>query len=277
MAKLQVTYMSLALLRTVTLQVILPVDKFSMAGGMPEEHAPYKTLYLLHGVFGSDQDWITGTRVSRWAAEHDLAVVMPAGENSFYVDRPVPGSQYASWIGEELVEVTRRMFPLSRRREDTFIAGLSMGGYGAVYNGLSHPETFSCVASFSGALHLFDPDAPKTASQLSGLTNDKFGGMDTAAASGRNPAILLKQLAARHAKGEAELPRIYLSCGVDDGLIKANRRFRSLFTEAGYDLTWYEGPGAHEWDFWDDQIHRLMDWLPLGEASEGLSSGHVNG
>ena len=277
MAKLQVTYMSLALLRTVTVQVILPVDKFSLAGGMPPAHKTYKTLYLLHGVFGSDQDWITGTRVSRWAAEHDLAVVMPAGENSFYVDRPVPGSKYAEWIGEELVEVTRRMFPLSRRREDTFIAGLSMGGYGAVHIGLSHPETFGYVASFSGALHLFEEDQPKTGSQLSGLTDDKFGDYAEAAASDRNPRILLQHLAERHAKGEAELPRIYLSCGVDDGLIAANRIYRDLFTKAGYDLTWFEGPGAHEWDFWDSQIHRLMDWLPLGEGHEGLSSGHVNG
>ena len=135
MALIQFTYVSNVLLRSVPVQVILPADKLSPEG----EYLPlkkYKTLYLLNGLWGSHVDWVSGTRIQRWAEERDLAVVMPAGENSFYVDRPGFHTEYGKWIGEELVEITRRMFPLSHKREDTFIGGLSMGGFGALRNGL---------------------------------------------------------------------------------------------------------------------------------------------
>ena len=129
MAFIQVSFMSKTLMRTVPLQVILPVDKFTF--GQPErEEKPFKTLYLLHGIFGNETDWVHGTRIQRWAEEKNLAVVMPAGENAFYVDQPSIGAMHGQFIGEELVEITRKMFPLSRKREDTFIGGLSMGGFG---------------------------------------------------------------------------------------------------------------------------------------------------
>ena len=115
MALIQFTYVSNVLLRSVPVQVILPVDKLSPEG----EYLPlkkYKTLYLLNGLWGSHVDWVSGTRIQRWAEERDLAVVMPAGENSFYVDRPGFHTDYGKWIGQELVQITRRMFPLSDKR-----------------------------------------------------------------------------------------------------------------------------------------------------------------
>lgn len=144
MAFIQVSFMSKTLMRTVPLQVILPVDKFTF--GQPErEEKPFKTLYLLHGIFGNETDWVHGTRIQRWAEEKNLAVVMPAGENAFYVDQPSIGAMHGQFIGEELVEITRKMFPLSRKREDTFIGGLSMGGFGALRNGLKYHDTFGAV------------------------------------------------------------------------------------------------------------------------------------
>ena len=115
MAFIQVSFMSKTLMRTVPLQVILPVDKFTF--GQPKrEEKPFKTLYLLHGIFGNETDWVHGTRIQRWAEEKNLAVVMPAGENAFYVDQPSIGAMHGQFIGEELVEITRKMFPLSRKR-----------------------------------------------------------------------------------------------------------------------------------------------------------------
>lgn len=145
MALIQVNFLSEALHRMVPVQVILPAEK---------AQPPYKTLYLLHGVLGNDTDWMSGTSIQRWAEEKELAVVMPAGENSFYLDDEKGYRRYGHYIGEELVEVTRKIFPLSTRREDTYLAGLSMGGYGALRNGLKYSETFSRIAALSAALFM---------------------------------------------------------------------------------------------------------------------------
>ena len=112
MAIIQVNYVSNALQRTVPVQVILPVDKLTPDGKLPAPKK-FKTLYLLHGYLGNYTDWVSGTRIQRWAEERDLAVVMPSGDNSFYVDRPMPGNCFGEFIGDELVQITRRMFPLS--------------------------------------------------------------------------------------------------------------------------------------------------------------------
>ena len=153
MAFIQMNFLSESLMRTVNVNVILPVDKIDVTGGPIQEPQPFKTLYLLHGILGSHVDWINGTNIQRWAEEKNLAVVMPAGENSFYLDREETHELYGTYVGRELVELTRKAFPLSRRREDTFIGGLSMGGYGAVHVGLAFPETFSAIIALSSAIH----------------------------------------------------------------------------------------------------------------------------
>ena len=270
MALIQVNYVSNALQRNVPLQVILPVDKLSPDGKLPAEKK-FKTLYLLHGFLGNYTDWVSGTRIQRWAEERDLAVVMPSGDNAFYVDRPATGNCYGQFIGEELVEVTRRMFPLSRKREDTFIGGLSMGGFGAMRNGLKYHNTFGAVISFSGVLGLFDEieKAPKGA-DLS-FQEGLFGNLAEAAESDKNPIWLVKALA-----GKENLPDIYISCGTEDRLLGHSRGFRDLLLENGFHVTYEESPGDHNWDFWDTYIKKVLDWLPLEEASQGINSGNVN-
>lgn len=269
MALIQVNFVSSSLFRTVPIQVILPVDKLPFPGRENKLPDTFKTLYLLHGLLGNYTDWVSGTRIQRWAEERNLAVVMPSGDNAFYLDRGA-GNEYTRFIGEELVNITRRMFPLSSKREDTFIAGLSMGGYGAVRCGLKYHETFSHIAGLSSALHLFEgPEPPHPGS----ISNESFGFLprEKAIKSDQNPRVLAERLA----KEKSELPRIYLACGTEDGLLAANRVYRDLFTENGYDLTWYEGPGGHEWDFWDSQILRVLHWLPLEYAGQGVNSGNV--
>ena len=117
-----------------------------------EEGKTYKTLYLLHGIIGNCTDWLYGTRIQRYAEERDLAVVMPSGDNGMYLDQAV--DKYGQYIGQELVQFTRRTFPLSHKREDTFIGGLSMGGFGAMRNGLKYHDTFGAIISLSGAFVL---------------------------------------------------------------------------------------------------------------------------
>lgn len=269
MALIQVNFVSAALQRTVPLQVILPIDKWSPAGRLSQEKK-FKTLYLLHGYLGNYTDWVSGTRIQRWAEERDLCVVMPSGDNAFYVDRPATGNCYGQFIGQELVEVTRRMFPLSRKREDTFIGGLSMGGFGAMRNGLKYHDTFGAIISFSGVLALFDEWKNASADADFSFQEELFGSYDLTVNSDINPIWLANNLA-----GAKELPDIYIACGTEDFLINHSRYFRDLLLKNGFRVTYEEGPGGHDWDFWDTYIKKVLEWLPLGDISRGISSGNV--
>ena len=274
MALIQVNYMSQALWRTVTLQVILPADKADLQGNLLPLKK-YKTLYLLNGLHGNYTDWVSGTRIKRWAQEHDLAVVMPAGDNSFYVDRPAQHNNYGEFVGKELVEITRRMFPLSDKREDTFIGGLSMGGYGAIINGLKYRETFGAVVGLSSALHMFE--RVDNLGPLNWTYNETlFGKFEDAVLSDNNPRVLVKKLGSMKKDDPSLLlPKIYMSCGTEDFLLESNRTFKRLFEENGFDLTYVESPGDHNWDFWDEYIRKVMDWLPLDEKNAGMDSGNI--
>ena len=269
MALIQINYISNALQRTVPVQVILPVDKLTPDGKLPARKK-FKTLYLLHGYLGNYTDWVSGTRIQRWAEERDLCVVMPSGDNAFYADRPATGNCYGQFIGEELVEITRRMFPLSDKREDTFIGGLSMGGFGAMRNGLKYHETFGTVISFSGVLELFEAWKNAPAGEDCSFQEGIFGPFADAVESDKNPIWLAKHLAK-----EKNLPRIYISCGTEDWLLSQNRNFRDLLIKLGYGVTYEEAPGNHNWDFWDTYIKKVIDWLPLEEESHGINSGNV--
>ena len=141
MALLHVSFFSKTLMRTIPLSVYLPNNAVDFNNQYLSE-GPYKALILLHGVMGSEQDWVNQTRILRYAKEKNLALIMPSGENHFYVDQPWNYTNYGEFIGVELPEISRRMFPISRNREDLGIAGLSMGGYGALRNGIKYQDTF---------------------------------------------------------------------------------------------------------------------------------------
>ena len=268
MALLQVNYLSKSLFRLVPLNVVLPSDKmtFDKSGYFLPEDYRFKTLYLMHGLLGNYTGWITNTRIQRWAEEKNLAVVMPSGDNSFYVNGITSNNDYGEFIGRELVEITRRMFPLSDKREDTFIGGLSMGGFGALRNGMKYADTFSHIIALSSAVHLFEPGARQVANE-----NSVFGDLAVAAESDKNPEVVMKELAA----SGKEKPKIYMACGESDSLLPANRRYHELLVKYGFDVEYHEAPGAHTWDFWDEQIKPFLNWLPLDEAVNGVGDGNV--
>lgn len=269
MALLQIHFFSDALKRTVPLTVILPVDKVLST---PRTGKPcFKTLYLLHGLLGNCSDWVSNTRILQWAEARDLAVVMPSGDNSFYIDHRTPNNAYGDFIGRELVEITRKMFPLSDKREDTFIAGLSMGGFGAIRNGLVYADTFGCIAGLSSAVHIFEMD-PDTPGRSLMAEDSVFGDMQEAAKTDKNPRVALASLR----KKGGPLPKVYMSCGLQDRLLESNRTLRDHFVESGLEVTWNETEGNHNWDFWNDQIQKVLAWLPLEEGKEGLNSGNVS-
>lgn len=274
MAIIEVNFISKCLMRTVTFNAIIPVDKFGPQAENAEQK-PLKTLYLLHGIFGNYTDWVNGTRIQAWAEANDLAVIMPSGENRFYLDDEKSGELYGEFIGKELVEFTRKLFPLSDKREDTFIAGLSMGGYGAIRNGLKYAESFGCVIGLSAALvHDTWKDADNSAPIFTfrrSYYEAIFGEYDKVKGSDKDPKALLLKL-----KEEGRpVPKMYLCCGTEDGLVTANRDFRDFLNENGVDLTYVEGPGKHDWVFWDTYIKKVLDWLPLNRTGAGINSGNV--
>ena len=245
MAVMQVDFVSQCLMRTVTIKVILPLDKIAKMNGekayVPEK---FKTLYLLHGMLGNHTD-------------------------------PREGAYFGEYIGRELVEMTRKMFPLSEKREDTFIAGLSMGGYGAIRNGLKYHKTFSHIAGLSSGIMLEDilnsTNEPVMPFMRRSYYESVFGDLSQLEGSDMDYKALICKLK----EEKADIPKIYLCCGTEDFLLKYNRDYRDFLTEKGVAVTYEEGPGAHEWDFWDTYIKKVMEWLPLDEGSKGLNSGNV--
>ena len=265
MALVKVDFLSTSLMRTVTINAIVPadwasIDSMGYARAVPrEQQRPFKTLYLLHGVYGNYTDWVTRTRLQYLAESRNLAVIMPSGENGFYNDR-ADGSRFGEFIGRELVEFTRKLFHLSCERDDTFIGGLSMGGYGAIVNALRHPETFSRVVALSSGLTLDLKQVLESTYDAPGILGNRgfyesvFGPLDAVRGS----------------------QSFYMACGEDDDLLEPNRAYRDKLIGEGFDVDYHEGPGAHNWKFWDTWIERSLDWLPLDRAEDPLSSGNVS-
>lgn len=244
MASITLSFHSEALERTVPLRALVPLED--------APRVPMPAMYLLHGLYGSEQDWFQYTRVMLWARAKGLAVFCPAGENGFYVNQADTGEAYMRYVGEELPAFTRRLFPLSSRREDTFIAGLSMGGFGALNAGLTYPETFGKVAALSAALRPWKRmDKPQGGCVQRPAYARALFGQDT---EPWNTLTLARQCGAR-------APELWLSCGAQDDLLEENIALVDGLRQAGIPAYFDQPPGAHNWDFWDREIQRVIDWL----------------
>jgi S-formylglutathione hydrolase FrmB len=233
---------------------------------VPQDSAPkgrklHPTLYLLHGLSDDHTIWLRRTGIERYAAARNLAVVMPAAARSFYQDM-ASGPRYWSYLSEELPVLMRHFFPLSDERADTFAAGLSMGGYGTLRLGLALPQQFAAVASFSGALDLPRRlrESGKTGSRISQAEWDAIAGQGADATGTTSD---LHFLAKRVAEGSGPKPALYLSCGTEDELLGDSRAFHSHLDRLRYNHRYEEGPGGHDWSYWDEQIERAIAWLPL--------------
>ncbi len=276
MAFLQCSFFAPSLMRTTDITVILPTDKLVL--GRPDVEAPrrFPTLYLLHGIFGSCHDWLHGTRVAAWAQNRGIAVVMPSGENRFYVDGICPGEQYGKFIGEDLVTFTRRSFPLSDKRGETFIGGLSMGGYGAMRNGLYYAGTFGAIVSLSGAFIL---DRALQSTYEGPIMENRhfyetvFGDLDKLKGGDNDPRALVR----RRLESGLPMPRLFLACGTEDtNILPYNEQFHAFLEENGVEHTYITAPGAHNWVFWDTWIEKALAWLLPGGIVPGVSSGHIS-
>lgn len=265
MALMQVTYFSAALAGPTTFSLVLPNDVPPfMAAGNPNYQRPMKTLVLLHGYNGGPMDWIAGSSVQQMALQYNLAVIMPDGRNSFYLNREPTGEQFADFVGEELPGYVRKNFHLSDKREDTFIGGYSMGGFGALHTGLAYSHNYSKIAALSSALiirqlKLMSPGDANPMANYAYYAN-VFGDLKTAEERDCNPEVLLR---GKLDSGET-LPGIFMACGSEDMLVETNRAFRDFLKESGVDFHYQESPGMHDWKFWNSCLEPAIRWM-LGQ------------
>jgi S-formylglutathione hydrolase FrmB len=205
-------------------------------------------LYLLHGLSDDSSAWLRYSSIERYAAERGVAVVMPEVGRSFYADE-AHGHRYWTHLSEELPSVVRSFFRFSDRREDTFVAGLSMGGYGALKWALRQPQRFAAAASLSGALDVVGllPQRPEILQRVYdgrvGPEDDLFALLRTTPADA--------------------LPRFHVSCGTEDELYDSSLRFAEEAVAAGADVRTDFRPGGHEWALWDEVVRDVLAWLPL--------------
>ena len=253
MAFLQVQFFSAALMVASTINVILPEPAQGIGITASGEAELPKVLYLLHGYSDDHSIWMRRTSVERYAAAHNLAVIMPAVNHSFYCNEK-HGERYWDYVSDELPKICHRFFRLSDKPEDTFVAGLSMGGFGAMRLALTYPERFGAAASFSGAVDLIEliSNSPDK-----NMFKNAFDDYDDLRGTEVDTSYLMK----KNSGVNPDL-RLYVSCGTDDFLFPLHGKFISALKENDWNVTSYEKPGAvHEWGFWDEQIKAFIEFI----------------
>lgn len=209
----------------------------------------YPCLYLLHGLSDNHSIWMRRTSIERYASEYGLCIVMPFGDRSFYTDMK-HGGKYYSYIANELPSIISEMFNISTRREDTFIVGSSMGGYGALKIGLRNPQKFSAIGALSAVA---DIEGSKS------LFTDVFKniwGENIDIPDNDNLFYL-----AENCNKNAIKPKIYMCVGTEDFLYQSNQKLKQKFMSLDYVFSYSESSGSHCWDFWDKNIQNILEWI----------------
>ena len=254
MALLHVDCFSRTLGMCVQFDVILPQETKGQIGMTGKGGRNYPTLYLLHGLSDDHTIWQRRTSIERYVSDMGMAVVMPSTARCWYTDSM--SGKYFSYRADELPAICREFFPnMSSAREDNYIAGLSMGGYGAFKIAMSRPETFSMAASLSGVMdvsmygerpehkHIFGDT-------IKGTKNDLF--------------TLSKELV----DSGDPMPQLFQWCGTEDALYPCNVRMTGHLEELGFSLAYSESHGTHSWDCWDEQIQNVLRWIKEYRAKQ---------
>jgi S-formylglutathione hydrolase FrmB len=256
MALIQCDFFSESLRLCSSMTVILPQNTRSQIGMTGKAGTKkHPVLYLLHGMSDDHTIWLRRTSIERYVSDLGIAVVMPTVARSYYTDMHF-GLKYWTFVSQELPALVESFFPISDKREDNFVAGLSMGGYGAFKLALARPEKFAAAASLSGALDPMElatymPD--RSAEHLSIFGEQSIYGTPND----------LYHLSRELAKSDAAMPKLYQCCGTEDFLYQDNLKFKAHLKALPFDLTYEEGPGTHEWGYWDTHIQKVLRWLPL--------------
>ena len=247
MAFFQIHFFSDALGLGTSMNVMLPQRAYRQIGAEVQVRESCPTLYLLHGLSDDETIWCRRTSIERYAEAYGLAVVMPAGGRSWYTDGIF--GNYFTFISEELPRICRNFFPqMSTEREKTFVAGLSMGGYGAFKCALRAPQTFGAAGSLSGAMDIYHPDLGPEHKIL--FEEGRLCEQD-------DLFLLSEKLLA----SDAPKPRLFQWCGTEDFLYQDNLRFRDRMIALEYpDYHFEQSEGDHNWYWWDMKIQAFLKW-----------------
>lgn len=251
MAIFQGSLMSKAMGMETGLTVYLPYDRVYQG-----EDYPCKVMYLLHGMGDNHSSWIRFSNVERYAREYGIALIMPEVQKSFYTDMTF-GYPYFQYVTQELPMYCDKMFQISQRKEDTFIAGLSMGGYGALKCAMSCPGQYAGAASFSGVMdiHLLLEQAatPRDISIIKGLY-----GTELEIAPENNLYALGKNMVSLSPK---ERPKLFLTCGTQDSLYQDNLKYWAYLKEISLPAQTKDWEGGHDWTFWDQSVQEALQFF----------------
>ncbi|MFW6273763.1 MAG: alpha/beta hydrolase [Halanaerobium sp.] len=260
MAFIQCNFFSDVLGMSSTMNVIIPENREKRIGiESKADQDKYPVLYLLHGLSDDHTAWMRRTSIERYANKYGLAVVMPNVHRSFYTDMAA-GNNYFTFISEELPEIAEKFFPLKTGRNNTFLAGLSMGGYGAFKIALNQPERFAAAASLSGALNIAEnAEQAEEKEELYPELKWVFGDLNRVENTNHDLFYLLKKLKGKKKK----IPELYQCCGTEDFLYKDNLKFKNFCRKNKIKLKYEEESAVHEWGYWDKKIQSVIRWLPL--------------
>ena len=270
MALIHIGFFSEVMGMCMSCDVILPQYSQSLIGmKTAEATGPRKVLYLLHGASDDHTIWQRRTSIERYAAPLGLAVVMPAAHLSSYADM-AHGQKFYTYISQELPQKMREFFGFSDRREDNYIAGLSMGGAGCLKIGLANPDKFSAIGCFSAGANL---GPRKGAPNRTG--NPRFAKRQLMVYGDRKLEGTEEDTlgnAEKLVKAGGPFPRIYHACGDQDFVLESAHATRDFFTAIEgnpFEYVYEEDPGAHTWEFWDEHIQTFLKFLNL-EKTEGV-------
>lgn len=249
MALLEIRFYSRALELSMGANIILPERSEAWK-------EPPSVLYLLHGLSGDHTSWIRRSSIERYVTDYNLVVVMPDAHKSFYTDM-AHGSDYWTFFSEELPARIQQWFRISTDWKNTFVAGSSMGGFGAMRLALGRPDLFSHAASLSGALDIASHINDEWDESKLRTFGAVFDSLESVPNSGND---LIHTIHTLQTVPDTEF---YVSCGFDDWLYQDSINFRDSASEKGLYLTYEESAGAHEWDYWDTAIQKVLEWLPI--------------
>lgn len=261
MAIVSMTIYSEALCRPTQVRLMLPVDTRPGAPRCEASYArPTRLMLLLHGYTGSCDDYLYSSPAAELAQKYNLAIACPSGENSFYLNRAGTGNAFGDYVGDELMRKLQRAY----RVEEpgcSIIAGFSMGGFGALHVGLSHPERFGKVIALSSALITYQVAGMRPGKATNALADydyyaSTFGEPSQLLSSRNHPEkLVLEQLASG-----AALPDIFMACGTEDFLLEPNRRFRDFLERNGVQVSYHESPGVHDGAFCNRYLEIGVKW-----------------
>ena len=205
-----------------------------------------KVLYLLHGLSDNNTTWLERSCIARYVLDKNVVVVCPDAGKSFYCNLK-GGLGYYDYISRELPDYVEKLFPINAEHSGRYIAGLSMGGYGAFKIALSNPERYAGAAAFSGVMDVRERVKMKTFDILSMVEGESF-----------KDEYDLFFLAEKANRSNIK-PKLYQWCGTEDFLYDDNVKFRNFMNTLNFEYTYCESEGTHAWQYWDEQIEKTVD------------------